>query len=182
MKQKQILYRTMILDIHRKKSENVIPENTPEKQYEYYEKNFLYNPAYLQSLFAEFPELERLLQQSVVQQEEMEHKIKDRLEQDREEITELFCENQSFGSAVEIDLSVGDTHNGGCSTAKVILDNGVTLYYKNYKDQKAQWYQELYRYLCKKTGITCKEVRYLVRETYGWEEKIEKKTVKQRRR
>lgn len=62
MKQKQILYRTMILDIHRKKSENVIPENTPEKQYEYYEKNFLYNPAYLQSLFAEFPELERLLQ------------------------------------------------------------------------------------------------------------------------
>lgn len=170
--------RIMILDIHCKKNIGMLKGKNPEEQYEYYEKNFLYNPAYLQSLFAEFPELERLLQQSVVQQEEMEHKIKDRLEQDREEITELFCENQSFGSAVEIDLSVGDTHNGGCSTTKVILDNGVTLYYKNHKAQKAQWYQELYRYLCKKTGITCKEVRCLVRETYGWEEKIEKKDCK----
>lgn len=57
--------------------------------------------------------------------------------------------------------------------AKVELDNGTILYYKPHSLDKNIKYQELYNYLCRKTGISCRTVQYLSHDSYGWEEKIE---------
>lgn len=70
-------------------------------------------------------------------------------------------------------MSKGDTHRGGRSVAKVELDNGTILYYKPHSLDKNIKYQELYNYLCRKTGISCRTVQYLSHDSYGWEEKIE---------
>ena len=56
--------------------------------------------------------------------------------------------------------------------AKVELDNGTILYYKPHSLDKNIKYQELYNYLCRKTGISCRTVQYLSHDSYGWEEKI----------
>ena len=55
---------------------------------------------------------------------------------------------------------------------KVELDNGTILYYKPHSLDKNIKYQELYNYLCRKTGISCRTVQYLSHDSYGWEEKI----------
>lgn len=56
--------------------------------------------------------------------------------------------------------------------AKVELDNGTILYYKPHSLDKNIKYQELYNYLCRKTGISCRTVQYLSHDSYGWEEKL----------
>ena len=70
----------------------------------------------------------------------------------------------------------GDIHKNGRSVSKIEFDNGSILYYKPHSLDKDIKYQQLYKYLCEKAGISCREVRCLSRQTYGWEENIENKS------
>lgn len=175
LKKKVLFNRTMILDIHRLKTAGLLQGDTPEQQYRYYQDVILNTLEHFQALYEEFPELKRLSSLDGYQQESLEREIRENLERDREQITAQFCDNQSFQKITEIDFSAGDAHNGGRRTAKVVLDNGVTVYYKPHSIRKAQWYQELYGYLCRRSGIGYKRVKYICGENYGWEEKTENK-------
>ena len=70
----------------------------------------------------------------------------------------------------------GDIHKNGRSVSKIEFDNGSILYYKPHSLDKDIKYQQLYKYLCEKAGISCREVKCLSRPTYGWEENIENKS------
>ena len=73
-------------------------------------------------------------------------------------------------------LHKGDIHRGGFCVSKIEFDNGSILYYKPHSLDKDIKYQQLYKYLCEKAGISCREVKCLSRPTYGWEENIENKS------
>lgn len=167
-----IFYRTMVLDIHRQKDAGKLKGYTPEEQYQYYKNILLKDPVYTRALGEEFPELTRLIQQNEQQKKGLEQEIRSRLKKDGRELAGLLESGFSELIAREIDISAGDAHNGGYRTAKVVLEQGTTLYYKPHSIRKAQWYQELYGYLCQKAGIAYKKVKYLNREKYGWEEYI----------
>ncbi|MDO4276777.1 MAG: type 2 lanthipeptide synthetase LanM [Eubacteriales bacterium] len=169
------LMRIFILDIHELKDAGKLQGETPETQYTYYHEVWLNDQAHIESLYARFPEMYRLINLKAHYFINMLEEIVINLETDRELIKETFCNNQKFERIVDLDLAVGDSHNGGRCAAKVTLDNGTVLYYKPHSLRKNEVYQEAYEFLCKKAGITCRKVKYLSRADHGWEENIENK-------
>lgn len=165
--------RIFILSIHEQKAKGNLKGNTSEEQYDYYEKKYLNNATYIKSLLQEYPELKRLLELKNNSIQRAECEIRKSLYAEKEQIQKIFCDGRKFSGTVGIYMSKGDIHRGGRSVAKVELDNGTILYYKPHSLDKNIKYQELYNYLCRKTGISCKMVRYLSHDSYGWEEKIE---------
>ena len=138
-----------------------------------YEKKYLNNATYVKSLLQEYPELKRLLELKNNSIQRAECEIRKSLYAEKEQIQKIFCDGRKFSGTVGIYMSKGDIHRGGRSVAKVELDNGTILYYKPHSLDKNIKYQELYNYLCRKTGISCRTVQYLSHDSYGWEEKIE---------
>ena len=165
--------RIFILSIHEQKAKGNLKGNTSEEQYDYYEKKYLNNATYIKSLLQEYPELKRLLELKNNSIQRAECEIRKSLYAEKEQIQKIFCDGRKFSGTVGIYMSKGDTHRGGRSVAKVELDNGTILYYKPHSLDKNIKYQELYNYLCRKTGISCRTVQYLSHDSYGWEEKIE---------
>lgn len=168
----RIFIRTLIYDIHRQKDSGHLRGNSPEEQYAYYRDVLLKDSFYMDKLYAEFPELQRLILLAENHRRGLTGEIRNHLRADKEYIVQEFCNGRSFEHIEDIHFS-GDFHRGGRCTAKVRLDNGIALYYKPHSLEKSVGYQKVYGYLCRKTGMTCKEVKYLSHETYGWEEEIE---------
>ena len=172
-KNRTMFLKILILDVHRQKNFGNLKGSTPKEQYDYYEKKYLNNATYVKSLLQEYPELKRLLELKNNSIQRAECEIRKSLYAEKEQIQKIFCDGRKFSGTVGIYMSKGDTHRGGRSVAKVELDNGTILYYKPHSLDKNIKYQELYNYLCRKTGISCRTVQYLSHDSYGWEEKIE---------
>ena len=172
---KEIYLRIVILDIFRKKTQNLLVGDTPEEEYEFYMTHFFDNEAYKQSLLKEYPELDRLqfIKDSSLSLINLE--IEQRFQMDRREIRQIWNLQKEKCGIKKIDPGQGDAHNGGSSVAKVELEDGTILYYKPHSLVKNVKYQNLYAYLCQRTGVSCREVKYLAGRSYGWEENIQNK-------
>lgn len=168
----RIAERVLIQDIHRKKETGFLQGKTPEEQYRFYHEKWLDCRENVYKILKEFPELARLLFMEIQCNYELADEILEHLETDYSQIIKTFCHGRDFGDIREVSF-MGDAHNRGKKTARVEMDNGVTVYYKPHCLQNSQRYQEIYAYLCKKAGISCIEQRYLIRDTYGWEKHIE---------
>ena len=168
----RIAERVLIQDIHRKKETGFLQGKTPEEQYRFYHEKWLDCKENVYKILKEFPELARLLFMEIQCNYELADEILEHLETDYSQIIKTFCHGRDFGDIREVSF-MGDAHNRGKKTARVEMDNGVTVYYKPHCLQNSQRYQEIYAYLCKKAGISCIEQRYLIRDTYGWEKHIE---------
>lgn len=168
----RIAERVLIQDIHRKKETGFLQGKTPEEQYRFYHEKWLDCRENVYKILKEFPELARLLFMEIQCNYELADEILEHLETDYSQIIKTFCHGRDFGDIREVSF-MGDAHNRGKKTARVEMDNGVTVHYKPHCLQNSQRYQEIYAYLCKKAGISCIEQRYLIRDTYGWEKHIE---------
>ena len=84
-------------------------------------------------------------------------------------------------------MNIGDRHNHGRSVSKILLDDGISIYYKPHSLKKAICYQDIYETLCERAGLEsgtqrdcdhtndCKDpiytgkVPYIDCSDYGWE-------------
>lgn len=169
------IVRICILDIYNAKSAGNLMGDTPVQQYEYYCRVLLNDEAHIKDLCERYTEMYRLIKQEIQNKNILLKEILKSLEADREDIVRLFCNNKSFEKVVDLNLSIGDSHNGGKCAAKIKLDNGTVLYYKPHNLRKNQKYHKLFEYLCRSLKISCKNNAYLVHEDYGWEEEVENK-------
>ena len=170
----KIALRALILDLHRKKETGVLTGETPEEQYACYCEHWLTEKQNAEDIFKEYPELERLLSKQITQIYQFVVELQKHLEQDKTEIIKIFCDGASFEKIRTLKFT-GDSHKEGRRTVRVELDNGTILYYKPHGLKNCLYYQAAYRYFCEKTGVTYKEIKYLSRETYGWEENLVRK-------
>ena len=164
----------MILDIFKKKKEGELIGSSPEEEYRYYKKRFLSNKPYVKKILAEYPELYRLYKVRSSKMSFLKKKMKEHLLDD--DIQLNFILLKKGNKKVKRLVHKGDIHRGGSSVSKIEFDNGSILYYKPHGLDKDIKYQQLYKYLCEKAGISCREVKCLSRPTYGWEENIENKS------
>ena len=171
---KGIICRILILDIFKKKKEGELIGSSPEEEYRYYKKRFLSNKLYVKKILAEYPELYRLYKVRSSKMSFLKKKMKEHLLDD--DIQLNFILLKKGNKKVKRLVHKGDIHRGGSSVSKIEFDNGSILYYKPHSLDKDIKYQQLYKYLCEKAGISCREVRCLSRQTYGWEENIENKS------
>ena len=169
-----ICIRILILDISEKKSNHELYGFTVHEEYNFYIKHFWKNESYKCDLairYAEGSRLQKLKEKYFVI---LQNEINEKINIDKDMISKKFHENMNEFQMLNKDQ--GDIHKNGRSVSKIEFDNGSILYYKPHSLDKDIKYQQLYKYLCEKAGISCREVRCLSRQTYGWEENIENKS------
>lgn len=169
---KRIIVRILILDIFEKKKEGALRGENSGEEYIFYEKNFLNNEIFMEYVLRKYPELDRLLRLHDIKLDFVRTEINKRIGIDNI----LRCSSEKRKKVKELKLNQGDTHKNGHSVSKVEFTDGSILYYKPHSLDKNLKYQKLYKHLCEKAGISCREVKYLSRQTYGWEENIENKS------
>lgn len=172
---KGIICRILILDIFKKKKEGELIGSSPEEEYRYYKKRFLSNKLYVKKILAEYPELYRLYKVRSSKMSFLKKKMKEHLLDDDIQLDFILLKKGNK-KVKRLVLHKGDIHRGGFCVSKIEFDNGSILYYKPHSLDKDIKYQQLYKYLCEKAGISCWEVKCLSRPTYGWEENIENKS------
>ena len=120
---KEIYLRIVILDIFRKKTQNLLVGDTPEEEYEFYMTHFFDNESYKQSLLKEYPELDRLQFIKDSSLSLINSEIEKRFQRDRQEIQQIWNLQKEKCGIKKIDPGQGDAHNGGSSVAKVELED-----------------------------------------------------------
>ena len=58
----------------------------------------------------------------------------ERLEKDRKEIIRELCNGKEFEMLVRVESDMADFHDYGETVVKIVLDNGITIYYKPQKN------------------------------------------------
>ncbi len=169
----QLSVRLLIRDIHQLKREGKLRGRTARDQYLFYEDKYLLEKDHIRKLRSRYPEWERLVQLQCRQFQDMLEQIAEAVKCDHEEIVSVFCGGREFSRIADMDLRAGDAHNGGRRAAKIVLDNGVTLYYKPHSIQKNIWYQKIYQNVCEEAGLEVCPIQYLERGAYGWEQQVE---------
>jgi lantibiotic modifying enzyme len=160
-----ICIRILILDISEKKSNHELYGFTVHEEYNFYIKHFWKNESYKCDLairYAEGSRLQKLKEKYFVI---LQNEINEKINIDKDMISKKFHENMNEFQMLNKDQ--GDIHKNGRSVSKIEFDNGSILYYKPHSLDKDIKYQQLYKYLCEKAGISCREVRCLSRQTYG---------------
>ncbi len=175
---KEILFtiaiRPIISELHILKKLGLLCGSTPEEEYNYFIHHYLEDSAYQQEFFEKYPEAYRLCQEVEKEERSFYREIITRLVKDHEAIARSICYEKEFNTFKEIDLNIGDRHNHGHSVSKILLDNGINIYYKPHGLKKAICYQNIYGTLCERAGFENKKVPYIDYGDYGWEGEAKK--------
>ena len=170
---KEILFtvaiRSIISELHILKKLGLLCGHTPEEEYDYFVRHYLKDPEYQQGFFRKYPEAYRLCQTVEKEEHAFYQEITTRLAKDHEAIVQNVCHGKGFKTFKKIDLNIGDRHNYGRSVSKILLDNGINIYYKPHGLKKAICYQNIYGTLCERAEFENKKVPYIDYGDYGWE-------------
>lgn len=161
--------RMLIADIQHVKAMDGLRGATPEEEYQDYLQRYLSSAEHVQELYDRYPELVRVTEQVMEQTVAFLLEFFQRFEKDCRRIAEELCLDVEHAGIRSLDLRAGDPHNGGRSTIRVRLENGVCLYYKPHSIRKKALYQTLYNRISKSLGLPCLHVPYLDCGAYGWE-------------
>lgn len=147
---------------------------TREERYQYFIQQKLSSSESLQKFFDEYPQLGTLVRTLLLFWEEQVVEFLLRLEEDLPLLANYFNEGNPLGLVRELNVDLGDPHFGGRSVYCVTFENGLSLFYKP-KDLKVIASYNAFLAELNQLGLTpgLKSYQVLVRNGYGWEEKIE---------
>lgn len=148
-----IAIRPIISELQILKKLGLLCGSTPEEEYNYFVHHYLESPEYQQEFFRKYPEACRLCQAVEEEEHAFYQEMTTRLAKDHDAIVQSICHGKEFKTFKKIDLNIGDRHNHGRSVSKILLDNGISVYYKPHSLKKAICYQKLYDLLCKRAGL-----------------------------
>lgn len=165
--------RVLIADMQSCQENNTLNGTDSIQKYIDYNQRLLGSEEYIHTLEKKYPELFRLLNlrvnQSVIQMCE----IISAVNRDNEELFRGLCHNEKFRGVSDIQLGLSDSHNGGKTVARVVLDNGVTVIYKPRELKTEERYQKIFNDFCKGCGVKGFLLRCIDRKNYGWESFLE---------
>lgn len=168
--------RILISEILEKKKNSELYGATEAEEYDFYIQHYWNNETYRCYLATQYAEGNRLQKLREKHLKTLQNEIMKKISIDRVEIYRKFCND--INKIKKVDQGQGDIHKNGHSVSKVGFADNSVLYYKPHSLEKNLKYQKLHKHLCEKAGISCREVKYLSRQTYGWEENIENQSCK----
>lgn len=170
--------RVLIQDIQTRKEKGQLQGKNDKEEYKYYQDKFLNDRSYIRNLCIQYPEMKRLLFLQAASVTEQLKRIAMRIEDDREVLNKEFFPRHPFQSIEKIGSNLSDRHKGGQTVAKVYLDNQRILIYKPRSLEKDNSFFKLYGLFCDQGDLPLKRVSILARDSYSWEEYIERNPCK----
>lgn len=165
---------TFVLEMHILGMQNKLEGDTPYERYLYFIKAFLQDPAYLSSLFAEYPVLAELIENTNRLWTKKFEEFFAHLEADRAILELQFNQGKPLGRLENLNCSLSDPHNGGKGVLGLTFESGCSFFYK----PKNLGIDAAFNAFLKRLNefdLSCPLRTYHVlnREDYGWVEKIE---------
>ena len=170
--------RVLIQDIQTRKEKGQLQGKNDKEEYKYYQDKFLNDRSYIRNLCIQYPEMKRLLFLQAASDTEQLKRIAMRIDDDREVLNKQFFPRHPFQSIEKIESNLSDRHKGGQTVAKVYLDNQRILIYKPRSLEKDNSFFKLYGLFCDQGDLPLKRVSILARDSYSWEEYIERNPCK----
>lgn len=161
--------RTLILEMQICKKANELKGNSPEEEYQYFNK-ILAKKEYRESIFKEYPLLLRIILEAIENCVNNYRNFLLRIENDHSLIVNQLCRGKEFVSIEKIDSQISDTHHGGVSVFKVQLDNGYQILYKPHQVFNEIKYLQIYEWCASKCGVSPYIYKIINQDNYGWVE------------
>ena len=142
----EVYLRVLIAEINKLSKEDKLIGETPKERGTYFRDVFLRKDRYLENVYTFYPELTRLLKNSVENQVDFICKI---INDTNEKKIEIYNEyNMDTKDKLKrIKLQSGDTHNKGKSVSLLIFTSGKKLVYKPRNVEIDRAYNELISFL-----------------------------------
>lgn len=160
--------RTLVLELNvLRVSERLVGE-TPERRF----ADFVHRTgerAGLAALLTEYPVLARLLAQRAGHAVAAWRELLERFRADRAELVATLLGGRNPGALTEIDLSAGDSHDGGRAVALLRFASGDRLVYKPRPQAVHGHFNSALRWLnTRLPNVDLRVLRLLERPGYGW--------------
>lgn len=150
--------RVLIADIHSQKEQGALFGEDSREEYEDYQRRFLSDRWYIETLCRRYPEMKRLLCLKI---EAVVRQIRQICRSAREDFPGHKLETVVCG--------LSDAQKGGLTEARVCFDDQSVYYYKPRDLKKEKWFREFYGEFCREAGVPLKEILILCRKEYGWQ-------------
>lgn len=164
--------RTLILEIKFCKENKLIQAKDTKMEYEIFLQKCLQNLTYMEEFWSIYPLLLCEIMESCNGYVSLLQNMIERLEKDKKEIIIDLCDGKKFEALIKIELDMADYHDSGETVIKMVLDNGVTIYYKPQKNNLKKTYLEYLKVLYKDQNIDSYDYKIIFRSKYIWEREV----------
>lgn len=164
--------RCLIQEMQTLKSEGYLRGSDTTKEYEYFLYHYLCSHDYQNAIFEKYAVMTELLVSGIDENVNYIREVLTHLSNDRAAVIDDLCEGHKFQSVINIQPFFSDAHCPGKTVARLILDNGYTIYHKPHSLRPALTYDVMHRWLLLKCGMDCFEYKILDMGSYGWEREV----------
>lgn len=172
----KIAFQTIIAETFYAKQSNLLQGSNAMERGIYYNEVLLRNNKYKKGIYADYPELTRLLDIKVKSNIEFIIKIIKDTENEIDELEKVLNSEEKLGKIREFNMGEGDTHNNGRSVTKIIFNTNKIIMYKPHTLDIEKKYYEFIQWINEATiNIQHKllAVKSYSIEDAGWTEYIE---------
>ncbi|WP_164491689.1 type 2 lanthipeptide synthetase LanM family protein [Staphylospora marina] len=172
----EVAHATLILELNVARVSEKLSGDTPEERYRHFSEVLLRDEQTRLSLYNEYPVLVRLAVTKTLHWVSHVSELLERIEADRDLLSQRFHSGHDIGVPEEIDLGLGDSHNKGRGVAMVRFSGGLRVIYKPRPMGVDIGFQDLLRWLNREMAgeEPFRILNVVDRKTYGWSEFVEK--------
>lgn len=156
-----IATRTLVLELHN--ARGTLAGDTGAERFTSFTRTLD-----LEALFARYPVLARLLAQACEQAVSAHHELSSRFTRDRAEIVRTIFDGLDPGALTAIETGRGDPHQQGRTVAVLTFSSGARLVYRPRPVGLHVHFVAQLSWLSRRTGISFRAPRLVVRDGYGW--------------
>lgn len=165
-----IIVSPLIKEMHQLKDEQKLDGQTPEAQYQYFDKYFS-KECNLQAFFRKYPLIEKKIKHLLDCASRNIHNIFERLQVDRDEIKSILNVAFENDDVESVKFSMGDTHNFGQSVA-IIYTRCGNIVYKPHSLENEVFFNSFLQTFNQKINpkSSLVNIRSINKHDYGWQE------------
>lgn len=173
----KVATRVLLLELNICREEG-LAGNTEEEKYITYTRDYLSNADYQNEILDVYPCLKRIMFESISMLVVNVLEVIQNICNDKKLIEEQICSGKNFNHITRIKSEFSDSHNRGKAVFNIDLDNKSSIIYKPHSLECELAYQKLLDWITEECGDTALNYKIIDRRNYGWEEKIEYKSCK----
>ena len=167
---------TLMFEMYLEKEEGSLKGNNHKEEYNDYNNRFLSNNEYIEGLMKVYPELFRLLIESIEHYSSNYAILAERIEKDYTLLINEFCTDKNDAILVSIEPSGSDSHRNGNSVSILHFSDNTSIIYKPRSIKADKIFQNFQLEISKECKLKLLEYKIIDRGEYGWEEFIENRS------
>ena len=164
----KICMRTLIFKMNMYKYSGILQGANEEEEYNYFCKEIVGTKAFIDEVFAEFPVLERCVQEKVNYTMSFYKEVIENFEESKNDIFRLLTEENAGCLIKKISYGLGDTHNNGRQVVKISLLNGSEIIYKPHPMNNEVLYHKVLSEISNELRVKQYTYPIISRKKYSW--------------